>query len=416
MSMSLDLRIRFSVMMFLQYAVWGAWATMAYPFFKQIGFSDTQATQLYALLWLACIVAPFIGGQIVDRYFPTQIFLALAHIGGGALLLWMAITRDYTQMYTAMLVYSLLYAPTLALTNSICFHHLKDAEKDFGSLRAFGTFGWIIAGVALTLWRKASGGTPVVGDLFYLSGVFSLLLGLFCFALPHTPPPPATERRSPFAFVEAFQLLKDKNFLVFFIICFIVTTELQFYYVPTASFLQEIGLSETWTPVVMTLAQVAEFFIMAFLLGPTIKRFGVRKTLAIGVIAWPIRYLFFAMGEPVWLVVASLTLHGLGYTFFFVVSQIYVDNVAPKDIRASAQALIAFATLGVGNFLGTQFYGIIKNMFTTMENGVEVTDWTKLFLVPCALTVACAVAFLLFFRPSERMLKQSPETAEVKAG
>lgn len=407
MSMPIGLRVRFSVMMFLQYAVWGAWTPVAYPFFKEFGFSSYQVSWLFSALWIACIVAPFIGGQIVDRWFPTQVFLGAAHLAGGVFLILIARSAEFGPMMKYMMIYSLLYAPTLALTNSICFHHLKDIEKDFGSLRAFGTMGWIVAGFVLTGWRLSSE-APLTGDLFYLSGGLSILLGLFCFSLPHTPP--KKEAENPYAFIEAFKLLKDKNFLIFFLICFVVTTELQFYYVPTAGFLQAIGLDSKLVPMTMTTAQIAEFVIMAFFLGVCLKKFGVRTALAIGVIAWPVRYLFFALGQPLWLVVASLTLHGLGYTFFFVVSQIYVDNVAPKDIRASAQALLAFATLGVGNFLGTQFYGFIESVFSKKEivDGVEQTivNWTGLFLVPCALTVACAVAFLLFFKPEASQLRQ----------
>lgn len=393
--MDLDLRIRLSVMMFLQYLVWGAWATVGNTFFEAQGFSPGQIGWLFGALYLACIVSPFIGGQIVDRYFATQYFLGVAHLLGGVFLLLIARETDFTKTMTYMMIYSLLYAPTLPLTNSICFHHVKDPAKDFGGLRVWGTLGWIAAGALLTGLRRYVA-SDIRGDLFYLAGGASLALGLFCFALPHTPP--KKEAENPFAFIEAIKLLKDKNFLIFFLISFVVTTELQFYYIPTSSFLQHIGISGDDVPLVMTTAQIAEILTMAVLLPIVMAKLGIRKTLAIGVIAWPIRYLVFAMGGPVWAVVASLTLHGLGYTFFFVVSQIYVDNVAPSNIRASAQSLLTIATLGIGNFLGTQFYAIIKTMWTSADG--KTVEWTKLFLVPCGLTVACAIAFLLFFKPS----------------
>ena len=397
-------RTRLSIMMFLQYAIWGGWCVVGSAYFQELHFTDTQTGWLYSALWLACIVAPFIGGQIADRYFPTQLFLGVVHLAGGVFLLLMARTRSFAPMMTYMAIYTLLYAPTLALTNSICFHNLKDVGRDFGRIRVFGTLGWILVAWALTAWRTLIQPT-VLGDLFYLAGGASLLLGVFCFFLPHTPP--KKEAENPFAFLEALSLLKDKNFAIFLSIAFIVTTELQFYYIPTAIFLEEIGISKASVPSVMTVAQIAEIITMALLLPLFIKKIGLRWTLALGVIAWPLRYIVFAMQGPVWLVVASLAFHGLGYTFFFVASQIYVDNAASSTSRASAQSLLTLVTLGVGNYLGTMFYVFIKNMFTVVQNGVPATNWTSLFLVPCGLTAACAVAFLLFFKPARSQLEKT---------
>jgi len=394
-------------MMFLQYAIWGAWCVVGYAFFKQIGFSDTQSSWLFSALWLACIVAPFIGGQIADRYFPTQYFLAFAHLVGGVFLLLMGKERNFAPMMTYMAIYCVLYAPTLALTNSICFQNLKDVSRDFGRIRVWGTLGWIAVGWLLTLWRR-NVATEVVGDLFYLAGACSILLGLFCFLLPHTPP--KKEAENPFAFLEALSLLKDKNFAIFLGIAFIVTTELQFYYLPTSVFLENIGVAKENVPSVMTVAQIAEIITMALLLPFFLKKVGLRWTLALGVIAWPLRYLVFAMQHPVGLVIASLAFHGIGYTFFFVASQIYVDNVASSTSRASAQSLLTLVTLGVGNYLGTMFYMVIKNYFTTTgPDGTEITSWTPLFLVPCALTALCAFAFLVFFKPPESQLVEKSE-------
>jgi Na+/melibiose symporter-like transporter len=206
-------------------------------------------------------------------------------------------------------------------------------------------------------------------------------------------------------------LLKDRNFLIFMAIAFVVTTELQFYYLPTPEFLEKgMGILGSQVPATMTVAQIAEIIAMAVLLPLLLPKIGLRWCLAIGVIAWPLRYIVFAFGHILGVgpVVASLTMHGLGYTFFFVVSQIYVDKVAPKDIRASAQSLLAFVTLGIGNFLGTQFTGLIMRHFR--DTTTNVVNWTGVFLVPCALTVLCALAFLLFFRESTEEIK--PEAAE----
>jgi len=408
--MGFGLRFRLSAMMFLQYAIWGAWAPVLWPYLvgsapDGLGLSSQQAAFLFGLLPLACILAPFTGGQIADRWVPTQWFLGAVQLVGGVLLLIAAKTHGYGNMLMVFALYSLLFAPTLALTNSLAFHHLKD-EKTFGGVRVWGTIGWIVAGIALTTWRKM-GTPPGVADSLMLGGFFSLIMGVFCFFLPHTPPA-KDEAADPLAFREAFVLLKNKNFLVFMLIAFVVTTELQFYYLPTADFLNKVlRIDSSNIPATMIVAQAAEILAMAIFLPIALRKLGVRKTLAIGVIAWPLRYVVFSLApygaievmRP--LVIISLTLHGLGYAFFFVASQIFVDMVASKGIRASAQSLFALVTLGVGTWLGMQFTGFIlgHEFFST---ATDPHNWTRVFLVPCALTVTCALAFLIFFKDPEK--------------
>lgn len=388
-------------MMFLQYAVWGAWTVVLYPYVtNKLGFTPGQASWAFGALWLACILAPFTGGQIADRWMPSQIFLAICHFGGCALMFVMAKATEFPSFMLIMGAYSLLYAPTLAITNSVAFSHMSDSEKEFGAVRVFGTLGWIVAGWVLTAMRHMNLQLGTEGDMLILAGALSGLMGIVCLTLPHTPP--AKEGTNPLAFVEAFRMLKDKQFLLFLLISFVVTTELQFYYMPTADYLtKKIGIDAANVSSVMTVAQIAELVCMSILLALFLKRFGIRKTLAIGVIAWPLRYVVFAFGTPElqWLVVASLALHGLGYTFFFVASQIYVDKVAPSDIRGSAQSLLTLVTLGLGNFLGTLFTGAIIAAFKKPDaSGELVENWTAIFLVPCVLTVTCALLFLLLFR------------------
>ncbi len=388
-------KLQLGAMMFLQYAIWGAWAPVLSAYLLgDLGFSGSQVGFIYGLLPLATVIAPFIGGQLADRYFASEKVIAFLQLGGGALLIWASTITDYGTLTIVLMAYFLLYAPTLALTNSVAMSHLDDSEEQFGKVRVWGTIGWIVAGLGLTAWRSGVGTAAMAGDMLVLAGAFSILMGLQSFLLPSTPP--NKEGTSPWAFLEALSMLKDRNFAIFMLISFVVATELQFYYVLTGPFLVSdvIGISPANLSGVMTIAQIAEIFVMAVVLSWFLKKYGMRSTLALGVIAWPIRYIIFAIGTPWWLVVASLALHGFCYVFFFVAAFIYVDSVAPRDIRASAQSLIAIVTLGVGSFVGSNFAGYVQNRFTA--DGV--TDWFTVFLVPCAITVLCAVAYLLFFK------------------
>jgi len=395
-------KFRLGLMMFLQYAIWGAWSPVLSEYLiNDLGFSPFQMGVILGLLPLAIIISPFIGGQVADRYFASQKVVAFLQLSGGVLLAIVSTVTEYHTMMWLMLIYCLLYAPTLALTNSIAFINLKKSEKEFGYIRVWGTIGWIVAGLILMGWRFAARSfDPLVfgGDTLLLAGFFSIIMGIQAFFLPHTPPKKEVER--PWAFLEAIKMMKDKNFVVFISIAFVVATELMFYYNLTAPFLtsEKIGLSDAAVPGVMVIAQVAEILVMVALLPYLISKIGIRNILVIGVLAWPVRYIIFAIGTPSWLVIASLSLHGFCFVFFFVAAFIYVDMVSPRDIRHSAQSLITVVTYGLGNLLGSLFAGAVLDYFTT-ETG---SNWTAVFLVPCVLTVLCAFAFLLFFRPTKK--------------
>ena len=395
-------KTRLGIMMFFQYAIWGAWAPVLSAYLlDDLGFTGTQTGLIFALLPLATVISPFIGGQVADRHLSSERIIGFLQFTGGILLILMARTTTFSAMWPLMLIYCLLYAPTLALTNSLAMINLRDSEKEFGVIRVWGTLGWIGAGLALWGWRTLGAGDQGLlmgGDMIFLAGIFSILMSFQSFTLPHTPP--NKEGVKPWAFLESLKMLADRDFAIFVGITFVVSTELEFYYILTAPFLQSetIGVSSANLPAIMAIGQVAEIFVLAFLLSWALKRYGMRKTLAIGVVAWPIRYIIFAIGAPGWLVIASLALHGFCYVFFFVAAFIYVDKVAPADIRASAQSLIAIVALGLGRGVGSLFAGRIQDIFTT-ETG---TDWTGVFLVPCALTMICAVAFLLFFREEKQ--------------
>lgn len=401
----MTLKIRLAAMMFFQYAIWGAWAPILSQDLTSLTFSGIQIGWIYAALPLACMVAPFIGGQFVDRYMPTQSFLGVAHLAGAGFLWMMAGQSEFPSMMTLVLVWAVLFAPTLALTNSICFIHLKDSSKEFPLIRTMGTIGWIIAGWLLSTWRHNPDFLPLSSriDSLVVAASFSVILGVLCFTLPHTPP--SKKAKNPWAFLEALKLFRRPQLAFFLALCMIVTSEFQFYYVLTAPFLAELGVDPQNIPAVMTIAQISEILILALALPLLLPRIGVRWCLLLGLIAWPLRYLVFAMGEPLWLVKASLALHGFGFAFFFIVAFMYIDRVAGKDIRGSAQALATFATYGLGLFLGSLFCGWVKDYFT--QDGV--TNWTGVFTVPTIITTACAIAHLIWFR------EQKPERTRTRA-
>lgn len=420
--------IRFSIMMFFQYMVWGLWFIYVEPYLVHLGFTGVQIGGIFGVFFLASLISPFIGGQIADRYLPTQAFLGIVHILGGFMLIYISTIQDFTLLWWMMFLYSILYAPTLALTNSICFHHLKNKDRDFGIIRSFGTSGWIAAGLLLTAWwfyiepmgitweeigklsgdekaRQTADFIAKESRLFSLGGVVSLILGLYCFTLPHTPP--AKEGTHPLAFLEALKLCKNKNFAFFLVLSFVVSTELMFYYGLTSNFLLTM-MPAKWVPACTTLAQLGELFTLLLILPFALTRLGIRKTIAIGIIAWPIRYAIFSIGEPTWLIVSALPLHGICYVFFFIAGQIFVDKVAPADIRASAQSLYFQVTFGLGLFMGSYLVGWVKDFFTDPQT--EVIHYTGLFLVPCVLTILCAIVFFLFFRDPEETKEESAET------
>jgi MFS family permease len=540
-----SVRVRLSIMMFLEYALWGVWAVnlsvylATLPSFREsIGF---KINMIFLTMAIANIVAPFVASQLADRYFSTERFLAFSHLVGGAFLIaaWCLTTPTFELLFWLMLGHCLLYAPTVALTNSLAFHHLPNGEKDFGSIRLWGTIGWIVAGVVFGFgWLGLSGWAPGlaaslprapnVADCLITAGVLSLVMAVYCLTLPHTPPSPKVE--DPFAFLTAIKLARYPSFAVMLVVAFLVSTELQFYYVLTPNFFHDepglslsqnqlqkaagvdptqatllirlldknnnkklskaeldesaerqeelrdvltvlkdeprdapaikkgleegpiklpdgrpaevvaayavtavdatgsktitapqlekfladvgpleskivqarekfaddatekggLNLSEAEVGPVMTIGQFFEILIL-LLLPLALARLGFTLTIAIGIAAWALRYALFALGQPVWLVLASQGLHGFGFGFFFVGCMIYSDRIAPKDIRASAQGLIIFVSFGLGMLVSSLVAGPIQDYF---EN-----DWHLIFVVPVAILVLCTIVFLIGFRP-----------------
>ncbi len=389
---------RLSLMMFLQFAVWGAWAVLIAGHMQNLGFSGKQISYVFGTTAFGAIISPLIAGWIADRLMPAQIFASLSHFLGGALLFVAWKQTAFGPMWTAIFFYAILYMPTIALTNAIAFHHSGDSEK-FGNIRVWGTLGWIainwLMSVYLRFWEVRAPSEAHIGDSLLAAAVISFIMGLYCLTLPNTPPTKGA--KNPYAFLESLNLMANRNFAVLLIVSFIVAIELPFYYNLTFLFLTEqqhgVGLAGSTANLAMSLGQVGEVLVM-LLLWPSLRKFGMRFTIFLGILAWPVRYAIFAIGEPTWLVVAAQTLHGICYSFFFVGGMIAVERLSPKDIRSSAQGLLIFATNGVGMLVGHFVSGRVHDFFALADGGHA---WAKIFLVPIAVTIFAAAAFILFF-------------------
>ena len=348
---------------------------------------------------LGALLSPLIAGWIADRFLPNQIFTGAVHLLGAVFLFFAWKQTEFGPMWTVIFIYALLYMPTIALTNGIAFHHMKDSRK-FGYIRVWGTIGWIfinwMLSVYLGYWETRDPTASRVGDCLLAAAMLSVLLGLYCFTLPNTPP--SKKAKNPYAFLEAFKLTANWNFAVLLIISFIVAIELPFYYNLTMIFLTEpvtgVGLAESRANFAMSLGQVGEVLLM-LLVAPALRHIGMRGTIFLGILAWPVRYAIFAIGQPWWLVVGAQTLHGICYSFFFVGGMIAVERLSRKDIRASAQGVIVFATNGVGMLIGSLVAGHVADYFHTPGVGHE---WWKIFMVPIAVTAVAAVIFITLFK------------------
>lgn len=429
-TLALSVYWRLSVMMFLQYAVLGAWSPVLAVYLQdQLGFSGAKTGSIYSLLWLGCILSPFLGGQIADRWLASQWLLSALHLVGAGCLWKASLAADFADFWVWMLLFALVFAPTLALTNSVSFKHLADTRRQFGAVRVFGTVGWICAGLVLTAWRKGTLGLrpwPNQSDALVLGAVAEAALAAWCLLLPHTPP--AHSGQSPWAFLRILGTVRDRRFLIFLAIAFIVSTQFHFYYVLGGPYLRALGVSAIELPGTMAIAQTAEILVMAMGLRLVLPRFGFRSTLLWGLVAWPLRYALWAavawMHWPAWVAVASLVLHGFCTVFWFVASQVYVDHVAPADVRHSAQALLTFFTMGVGYYIGTHLAGLVQDLFThpaldafgrpvlgAAGGPHRVTEWSHVFLVPVVVGAVCAMAHGLLFReiaPEKRSGEQAP--------
>jgi nucleoside transporter len=386
------LYIQLAAMMFLQFAIWGAWMpVLATRLLGPLKMSGKQVGWIYGALFLASIVTPMIGGQITDRWVATQWFLAAAHGIGGILMLVAARQTKFVPMLVVMGAYSLFFAPTIPLTNALMFSHLTEPENQALLVLVWGPIGWTLVGWLLTGWRRWSKTTNDGRDCQILAGIISLLMAGACLLLPHTPPAGSTQ--GAFPFLDALGLLKDTDFLVFILISIVMSALLQFYFMGTAPFLETIGIKQKNVPAAMSVAQIAQIAIL-FVLGWFLEKLGYKGALAVGMGLWLAMYLIYAIMKPRWLVVASMAFHGLAYAFFFNVGWIYVNQVADPAISNSAQALLTVATFGLGMFVGTQFTGRLMDRFHD-DSGFR---WRPIYSIPCTLIVLSILALLFCFK------------------
>jgi len=397
--MKLTTRLQLSTMMFLNFFVWGAWFVTMGTYLKSItGVTDVQVGLAYGTQSLGAIIAPFIIGLIADRYFAAQKILGVLHLLGAGLMYYISTLDNFSAFYPALLVYMILYMPTLALVNAVSFKQMHSPEKQFSNVRVWGTIGWIVAGliIAWLAWEQKK----TLTSTFQLSAIVSVVLGIFSFTLPDTPPAKAGSKTSfrEIIGLDAIGLLKDKNFLIFFLASLFICVPLAFYYQETNIFLNELNVKGAAGK--MTLGQMSETLFL-FLMPLFFVRLGVKKMLLIGMAAWAIRYLFFAFGNTgsgMWMLYAGIILHGICYDFFFVTGHIYTNERAGERIRSSAQGMITLATYGVGMLIGFWFAGLIAEKYSVTNGHI----WKNIWLIPAGIAFIVLLLFAIFFKENKK--------------
>ncbi len=392
-------------MMFLEFFIWSSWYVTLGTFLgSNLLAKDQEISLAFSTQSFGAIIAPFVVGLIADRYFHAQRILGVIHIIGAGLMYMLYTSSDFSGFFPILLIYMILFMPTLALVNSISFNQMKDPAKEFGKIRVWGTIGWIAAGLLISFmsWDSQEGlKEGLLRNTWLMGAVSSLVLGLFSFALPHTPPQPRTAgdfKLSEVLGLDSLGLLKHKNYAVFFISSILICIPLAFYYQNTSPFLTEIGLTNSTGK--MALGQVSEVVFM-LALPIFFSKFGIKKTLIVAMLAWAVRYVFFAFGdanEGVWMLLIGIALHGICYDFFFVSGQIYTDSHAGLKYKSSAQGLITFATYGVGMLIGFWAAGLISNYYTN-EAGVHL--WESIWLIPAGISVLVLLLFMALFKKEQ---------------
>ncbi|MEP7270176.1 MAG: MFS transporter [Acidobacteriota bacterium] len=362
--MDTRIRVQLSVMMFAQFFIWGAWYVTAPNYLGTIGFKAEDFGWTYAVGPIAGMISPFFVGMVADRFFPAQRVLAVMHLLGAAImygttLMMQSATPSPDLINLALFGYTLTFFPTLALTNTLAMKNMTTPEKEFPLIRVFGTIGWIAAGLALSWvgWDKSIA-------MFHLTAGAALVLGLYSFTLPDTPP--VSQGKVSIRQIlglDAIVLLRDRSYLTFVLCSLLICIPLAFYYQITSRIVEMSDLPIGQT---MSYGQMSEIFFM-LIMPFFFVRLGVKWMLAVGMLAWVVRYGLFAIGAPAgirWMIILGIVLHGICYDFFFVTGQIYTDRIAPREIRAQAQGLLVLFTLGIGMAIGAKVAAVVEAQHT----------------------------------------------------
>ncbi len=402
--------------MFLEFFIWGAWFVTLGPFLgNTLHATGAQTGSVFSTQSWGAMIAPFIIGLIADRYFNAERILGVLHLVGAVLMYQMYTAPDISVFYPYVLAYMILYMPTIGLSNSISFTQMTDPEKEFSNIRVWGTIGWIAAGLAISYlfhWDSTdSVAKGLLKNTFLMGSITSLILGLFSFTLPATPPKTSGEKVSVSQLLglDALKLLKDRNYLVFFLASILICIPLSFYYQNASSFLTDIKIDNPTGK--MTIGQISE---VAFLLALPIffKKFGFKWTILVGMLAWAARYAMFAYGNAgnlSFLLILGIALHGVCYDFFFISGQIYTDSKAGPRYKSAAQGMITLATYGIGMLIGFYIAGLISDAYNSPTAG---HNWHMIWLIPAGIAAAVMVLFLVFFKESGKttVVADTPQT------
>ncbi|WP_339653019.1 nucleoside permease [uncultured Maribacter sp.] len=398
-----NVRLQLCFMMFLEFFIWGAWFVTLGTFLgNNLKATDGEIALAFSTQSWGAIIAPFVIGIIADRYFNAERILGILHLLGAVLMYFMYQSTEFNVFYLLVLGYMILYMPTLALVNSVSFNQMKNPAKEFSMVRVFGTLGWIIAGLSISYvfnWDQGKNiGDGLLRNTFLMTSIASLILGIFSFTLPKTPPRAKSENKlnlKEILGLDSLRLFKDKNFLIFFISSVLICIPLAFYYQNANPFLVEVGMDNPTGK--MTLGQISEIVFM-LLLPLFFTKFGFKKTILVAMATWVVRYLLFAFGdveELGFMLIIGIALHGICYDFFFVSGQIYTNSKAGEKYKSSAQGLITLATYGVGMLIGFWVAGKISTAYL-LNDGKHI--WEMIWLYPAGFALVVFVLFSFFFK------------------
>ncbi|MDI5888705.1 MULTISPECIES: nucleoside permease [Flavobacterium] len=409
--MNSTIRIKLSIMMFLEFFIWGAWFVTLGTFLgNNLKASGSETAAIFSTQSWGAIIAPFIIGLIADRYFNAEKILGILHLIGAFLMYQMYQSEEVGMFYTYVLSYMILYMPTLALVNSVSFNQMKDPEKEFANIRVWGTIGWILAGLSISFvfhWDAAEAiSEGMLKNTFLLAGIAALVLGIFSFSLPKTPPKVSDEKIKigDIIGLDALKLLKDKNFAIFFISSILICIPLAFYYQNAHPFLTEAGVENPTGK--MAIGQISEALFL-LLIPVFFTRFGFKKTILVGMLAWAIRYVLFAYGngdDLSFMLIIGIALHGICYDFFFVSGQIYTNSKAGEKYKSAAQGLITLATYGVGMLIGFAVAGWITDNYKMLDGAI---NWEMVWIIPAGIALAVFLLFALLFNEKNKVEETS---------